>query len=203
MMHAWSEILAHNPARAYSMLGACACVLVLMLWVSYLDLRYQSVTFWKMLVASGSMVLATLAATFTCKCSTLASMRGYLLLSLPIWCVLLWLNIRFNHDRFMGKADADLLSCAFSMGVTHSMWLHARAEDPAVFMVRITGFWYTFLGLILAGSLVYIAGLFIWTIWRMRKNGMGAIRELKGMHMSILPMFIPLAVGLPFAILSA
>ena len=129
-------------------------------------------------------------------------MRWYLLKAIPLWFLMLYINIKTNKDKFMGKADVDLLSAIASIGIMYSMWLTTVFEmDIAI--IKITGFWYSTLGYLLLGALVYLV-IFIFLLIIMVATKKRTIKQLlKDSRISIIPMFIPVSVMVPMMILAS
>ena len=154
MVKGFVDMFQINPARATAVLVSMLIVLSLLVWVSLIDLKRKSVTFWKILIASGSIIVTTLFVSLFYNCKALASLKWSLIYSIPLWFFILYLNIKFNYDRFIGKADVDLLSSIVSIGICYSSWLY-KTFDPEVSVIRILSFWYNILGYIILGALIY------------------------------------------------
>lgn len=200
MFDALFEMFQSNPPRAAAVTVAMVVVLGLLLWVSVIDVRKRSITFWKMLIASGSIIAAPLLVSLFYSCERLGSLKWFMMAAIPLWFFFLYLNVKINKDKFMGKADIDLLSAIFAVGICYSIWLSRVVEAEAV-TIRITAFWYRSLGFLLLGALVYLA-IFVVLVFARVVTKKQTLKELvKSTKISIIPMFMPVSVMVPYMIL--
>lgn len=195
LVHMWST----NVLRAAGVTIMMCVTLALLIWVSLIDVKKQSITFWKMLLSSSMVILGPSVISLFYTCEALSTMKGYLWSAFGIWIFLLFLNIKLNRDRFMGKADIDLLSAILAVGISYSMWLRSvSSSDGSV--LRIAGFWYSVLGWLLLGALVYLAIFLLLVFKRVIRGGCTVKQLLHDTRISIIPMFIPVSVMTPYII---
>lgn len=200
MVSALNEMLKSNPPRAWAIVIVMFFVFIMLLWVSIIDIKRQSIVFWKMLISSSSIILGPLIVSFFYRCKNLGTMKWYIMLSIPAWFLLLYINVKRNRDRFMGRADVDLLSAIFSLGVCYSIWLSTVLPRETV-VIKILGFWYRALGYLILGGLVYI-GIFIVMLFIKVFIKKQKIRDLmKNTKVSIIPMFMPVSLAVPYMVL--
>lgn len=190
-------LLENEPLRGYLTIGSLSIIFLLLLWVSIIDIKKQSITFWKMLVASSSTILLPIVVSLFCGCKYL---KWFLIGALFLWVFLLFINIKFNKDKFVGKADIDLLSALFAENVMFSLWMFT-VLDPNVVWIRITHAWYSFFLYLLLGSVVYIIiFLLVFLIKVILKKS--TFKELiKGTKVSVIPMLMPISIMIPYMIM--
>ena len=202
MFNALQSLYQSNVPRAVAITIAMAIVFAFLLWVSIIDLKRRSVTFWKMLLASGSVILVPFIVSLFYTCEKLGTLKWYIISAIPLWFLILYLNIKLNKDKFMGKADIDLLSAIFSVGLTYSVWLSTVVDKSAI-VIRITGFWYSVLGYLVIGAGIYLI-VFIFLVVTKVATRRKTIKELiKDTRISIIPMFMPVSVMVPYIILAS
>ena len=189
-----------NAPRATAILITMVIVFCLLLWVSIIDVRRKTITFWKMLVASSSIILMPIIVSLFYTCEKLGTMKWSLMAAIPIWIFILFLNIKFNKDRFMGRADIDLLSAILSVGICYSYWLSTVLE-PEVVAIRITSFWYKSLGFLLVGALIYLAIFVFMVLTKVMMKKLTMKELMKSTKICIIPMFMPISVMVPYMIL--
>lgn len=200
MFNAMISLFQTNTPRAIAILIAMIIVFCLLLWVSVIDIKKQSITFWKMLIASSSVIICPFIVSLFYTCEKLGGMKWSIIFAIPIWFLFLFINIKKNKDKFMGKADIDLLSAIFSVGICYSYWLSTVLEAEVV-IIRITAFWYKILGFLLAGALIYLI-IFVFLIFTRVISKRQTIKGLmKNTKISVIPMFMPAAVMVTFMIL--
>lgn len=190
-------LIETDPTRGYLTLGSMVIIFLFLLWVSIIDIKKQSITFWKMLVASFSVILMPLIVSFFCGCKDL---KWFLMGAIVLWIFLLFLNVKFNKDRFVGKADIDLLSALFAENVMFCAWMF-KVLDPNVVWIRITHAWYSFFLYLLIGAIIYIILFLIaFTIKVIMKKA--TFKELiKGTKVSVIPMLMPISIMVPYMIM--
>jgi hypothetical protein len=194
------QMFQTNAPRATAVTIAMVIIFAGLLWVSIIDIKRRSVTFWKMLIASGLTIVCPLIVSLFYNCNDLKAMKWYLAISIPLWFFMLFINIKLNKDKFMGKADIDLLTALASMGICYSVWLWTILP-PETVTIRITAFWYKSLGFLLMGAIVYLI-IFMFMVMKRVIIGKQKIRDLvKGTKISIIPMFMPISVMMPYMIM--
>lgn len=177
--------------------GCLAFLLVdlgLLIHISICDIKRKSVTFWKVLLTGSMLIIGPLVMSLFYNCEGLRDLKLFMPRAFIYYIVLLYLNIKFNRDSFMGKADVDLLAAVASLGVAWSQWAFS-AYEAEVAAIRVTAFWYSVLGYLLVGALAYLVVFFIFVL-RLVTTGKKTIREL--MHdttISLIPMFVPVSLA--------
>lgn len=190
-------LLETDPSRGYLVVGSLAVIFVLLLWVSIIDIKKQSITFWKMLIASFSTLLMPLIVSFFCGCSDL---KWFLMGAIVIWILFLYINIKFNKDKFVGKADIDLLSALFAENLMFSSWM-IKVLNPNIVWIRITHAWYSFFLYLLMGAIVYIV-IFLIVFTFKAIFGKASFRDLiRGTKVSVIPMLMPVSIMIPAMIM--
>ena len=202
MFNWFTAMYATNAPRAIGILVLDAIVFGLLLWVSIIDIKKMSVTFYKMLLASGSTIACPLAISLFYWCDALTGLKWYLMAAVPLWFLLLYWNIKRNRDKFMGRADVDLLTALLSEGVCYSLWL-LNSMDASAAMMHITAFWHRFAGYLAAGGLAFLVIVMVILGIKCIKSGgaMSMFYAIKSTRISIIPMFMPVAVMIPLDIM--
>lgn len=191
------ELYNTDLPRAIAITISLVVIAGLVLWVSIIDIRRKSIAFWKMLIASFSTILGCFVASFFCGCKWLPI---FIAAAIPVWIFLLFLNVKYNKDKFVGKADVDLLSALFSLCLCYSGWL-LFVTDSSVAAIRITHLWYTFFLYLLIGSLIFIAAFLVYFLIAavLKKRD---VKELfKSVKISVIPMILPAAIMVPYNIM--
>ena len=186
-----------NYLRLSVVITSMLIIFGLMIWVSILDIKYKSITFWKMLIASSSTIIMPFISSFFCGCKYL---KWYLLCALFLWFFILFLNIKFNKDKIFGKADIDLLSALISECIMTSFWIFKVEGNYST--IKIMTIWYLFLLYFILGSLIFLIFMFLVFLFKIfiLKRFMTKEEILKS-KISVIPMFIPIAVMLPYNIM--
>lgn len=191
-------IIEKHPFRGYAVLASLVIIFLLLVWVSIIDIQKKSITFWKMLIVSSSTIILPLIISLFCGCSYL---RYFLASALILWLLLLYLNIQYNNDAFVGKADIDLLSALFSLNIAFCAWMYFTSDVKFVF-IQITNAWYLFFLYLTLGAIFYlILFLFIFSFQVLFKKA--TFKQLiKGTKISVIPMLIPISVMIPYMIMT-
>lgn len=181
--------------RGFVIVGCLFTIFALLLWISWIDIKKQSITFWKMLIASSSTIIMPIIASFFYNCSYL---KWFYVGALIIWILFLYFNIKYNNDKFVGKADIDLLSAIFAECIMFSAWLITFGEKDFIW-IKITHLWYSFFLYILIGAVFYVA-LFL-TIFSYKAfiKKEGKIKDLiRSTKISVIPMLVPVSIMMPY-----
>lgn len=190
-------LLETEPYRAYGVIASMLVILASLIWVSWIDIKKQKITFWKMLISSSTTIIMPLIMSFFCGCHYL---KWFLMAALLLWVAFLYLNIRFNKDKFVGKADIDLLSALFAEGIAFSAWMFVVLDSQYVW-IRITHFWYSGFLYLLIGSLIFLAFFLIFFAFHVLIGKKNFRDLLKGTKISVLPMLMPVSVMIPYLIM--
>lgn len=196
MINQLTSILQSNPNKGYLIIFNLVSIFLFMLWVSIIDIMKKSVTFWKILLASSTVIVMPFIYSLFCGCKYL---KWFLIGAFILWIFFLFLNIKFNNERFIGKADLDFLSAIFAEGIAVSLWLFYI--DPNYAAIKVTQFWYISFLYLLIGSLILVFILILAVILRLIIGKNKNLRSFKGVKISILPMFIPVSIMVPFNIM--
>lgn len=187
-------MLSTDIVRAIIIIIGLCVILGLTIWISVIDIKDKAIEFWKMLVASSSTIIMPFIASFFCGCRLL---KWFLLGSLVIWFLFLFINIKFNKDKIVGKADVDLLSAILAETIMFSVWTFITSENANAAWIKITAIWYNLLFFLLAGALLFLAVfMLIFIVNVIRKKN--SFKNLRKMKVSVIPMFIPVSVMMPY-----
>ena len=173
-------------------------ILGLLIWVSIIDIKKKSITFYKMLIASSSTIIIPFIASFFCGCPIL---KWFILGSLLLWVLFLFINIKFNKDKFIGKADIDLLSALFAECLMCSFWMYCVLDHTFVW-IKILNLWYGAVFYFIIGSLAYLVLFLLYFFVKsviLKRDSF--LRLLKGTKISVIPMLIPISVMVPLTIM--
>lgn len=187
------QLLKDGKLQGYFTLASLIIILSLMIWISISDLKRKSVTFWKMLVASGSTIILPFITSFTCGCGKL---KWFLLASIPLWFLFLFINIKKNKDKVIGRADVDLLSALISESLMYSIWLYTIL-DANVRWIRITQVWYNLFLYIVLGAIAYLL-IFLVVFGIAIATKKKTVKEVLKAKISAIPMFIPVSLMIPY-----
>lgn len=172
-------------------------ILGLTIWVSIIDLKKKSITFWKMLIVGFSILIIPIIGAFFCGCYLL---KFILLLSIPIYIFFLFINVKFNNDKFIGKGDMDILYSIFSLMISYSIWLYITSDDKSVFAIRLGHAWYLLFLYLLIGGLIFILLTIINFV--IRKVFLGqTFKELVRTQVPVIAMFIPACITMPLLVM--
>lgn len=167
----------------------------LLLWVSLIDIKKQSITFWKMLIASSSTIIIPMIASFFYGCRYL---KWFFMIALIVWVLFLYFNIRFNNDKFVGKADIDLLSAIFAEAIMFSIWIFMYG-DKEFSLIKITHLWYSFFLYLLIGAIFYVVlFLFMFSYKAYIKKEAPLKHLIKNTRVSVIPMLVPVSIMMPY-----
>lgn len=190
------KLYSDQPIRAVYITIGLLAIFSLLCWVSYIDIKKQSIKFKYMLIASASTIIVPFIGSFFCGCKLL---KWFLLASIILWFFLLFLNIKFNKNKFVGKADIDLLSALFSETVMYSLWiLYTTQQYPGI---RITYVWYSFFLYLLVGAIVYVAFYIVIFIYKKIRHKTGILLLIKTTRVPAIPMLIPISVMVPYILM--
>lgn len=172
-------------------------ILGLMLWVSIIDIKKMSVTFWKMLITSSSIIICPLIWSFFCGCPYL---KYFLMSALILWVLFLIININFNKNKILGQADVDLTSAIVSECIMTSAWMiYVKKDFPEL---EITHLWMLFVLYFLIGSLMLLFLIILkFSISWITRNSRSPLKELRHKKIPAIPMFIPMAIMIPYNIM--
>lgn len=173
-------------------------VLALNIWVCAIDIKRQKIAFWKLLIAGGSTIIVTFIGSFLCDCPKL---KWYLLLSIPIWIAILFINIKFNKAKIVGRGDIDIFSALISLTVAYSVWLY-NVSQPEIALINISYIWYNFFLTMLIGSVLVVSIYLIRAIILSIKNKQNILKYIIGVKISVLLMFLPTSVVMPMIFLT-
>ena len=194
------ELFNENIIRAVITTIGMIVILSLLCWVSIIDIKKKSVTFWKMIVVGASIILMPFIESFFTGCWLLpVCLFGALIL----WFVLLYLNVKFNKDKFVGKADVDLLMAVFSELVMYSIWM-LLTIDLDIALIQINHLWYSAFLYLLIGSLIFMFVIFLIFFIKkfiMRRKDYTFRKLIKETKVSVIPMLVPVCLIAPYMIM--
>lgn len=191
------ELYNDNLVRAIVITCCLLLIFSLLIWVSIIDIKRKTITFWKMLIVGFSIIISPIIGAFFCGCGLL---KWILLISIPIYIFFLFINIKFNHDKFIGKADMDILYSIFSINIAYGIWLYIVSDNMTVFGIRFANIWYiTFLYLVLGGLLFIFITIIIFIIKRIfLKKPFNNIMKTR---LPVIIMFTPACIAVPLTIM--
>lgn len=190
-------LLETEPYRGYGVIASIIVIFLMLSWISIIDIKKQKITFWKMLLASSSTIIMPLIMSFFCGCHYL---KWFLMGSLLLWVGFLYFNIKYNKDKFVGKADIDLISAVFAEGIMFSGWM-LFVVDPQYVWIRITHFWYSGFLYLLIGSLIFLAFFLIVFAYYVITGKKNFKELLKGTKISVIPMLMPACIMIPYFVM--
>lgn len=185
-----------NDTRAIVVIIGTLVIFAFMVWISIIDIKKKSVTFWKMILASSMTIIVPFVASFFCGCWKL---KLFIISSLILWILFLAMNIKFNKDKYIGKADVDLLSAIFSESIAVSLWMMLTIEEYA--WLQVTKLWYMIFLYMLVGALIFIVVVLIHSIIKSIITGKNMLSIIVHEKLSVIPMFILVAVMIPYNIM--
>lgn len=188
-----------ETSRVFAIVASEIIILGFFIFICVRDLMDKSVVFWQLLISGGLMILAPLVvnAIFGPKCLT-----SYLFASVPIWGILLFINIKFNKEKRIGKADIDIISCLFSICASLILWQFGLDQGNDYALISATGLLHGFIGYLLMGALVYILIFMIVFLIRLGLHRV-SMSDLKKMKVPMLPMLIPAVYFMTMSVMTA
>ena len=176
-----------NLTRAIVITLCLAVILGLLLWVSIIDIKKHSIKFKYMLIASSSVIIMPFIASFFCGCYLL---KWFLICALPLWIFFLFWNIKTNKDKFVGKADVDLLSAVISATIMYSLWIAVTTE---YYSIRIIHTWYSLFLYLLIGGICYVIFYLLTFLYKTLFKKQKFMELMKTTKVPVVPMFIPVS----------
>lgn len=199
MFEALINLYSTNIIRAIIATIGLITILCLTIWISINDIKTQRIKFWKLFVTGCAIIIFPILTGIFCGCWR---MPVYLLLAFPIWFLLLVLNTKFNTNRFVGKADIDILSAVFALMIAYSLWMF-RTIDSQIAGAQTTYFWYSSFIYLLFGSIAFVLTMVVVFIIKSKVKKEGKMRKLiKDTKVSVLPMLIPFCLVVPYIIMT-
>lgn len=188
----------NNLTRAIAVTVGLLIIIGMLLWVSIIDIQKHYIKFKCMLIASSSIIIIPFIASFFCGCKLL---KWCILGSFILWFAFLFWNIVKNNDKFVGKADIDLLSALFSETIMFSVWQFIVNEEyPDLYIIKT---WYSLFTYLLIGGIFYvILYLLIFTYKKIVKKQklMQMIKETK---VPVIPMFLPACIMMSYIFMTS
>lgn len=192
-----TPLFESNPFRAWFIVASMVIIAGLIIWVSIIDIKYKEIEFWKLLIVGGSTIILPIIESFICGCPWL---KFFLIGSLVLWFLLLFLNIKFNDDSIFGRADVDIISALLSELIAVTIWMFLKSNGSDVANIAITGLWYNALFYLLVGAITFIVCFIIFFVIQViRKKEF--IKDLRYRKTSFLPILIPVSVMVPYLIM--
>lgn len=148
------ELMDYRPLNGWFIAISLVIILSLMLWVSYYDVINQSIQFKKLIIAGFTSIFLPFLYSFISENGWKQTLAYGL--SIVIYFAILALNLVFNHDRFVGKADIDIVAAPLSLMIGATIWQILDNTGPALSM-NLYYIWFNFL-------LYFGAGLIIGTV---------------------------------------
>lgn len=174
-------------------------MLGLLLWVSILDIKYKKVAFWKLLIAGFAIIMEPTLFHLT---HSNWSLSFYLLGSIILFAFIIFLNLMFNNQKFVGKADIDILAAPISITAMYSLYLNFEGGDFA--NLGILYIWYQLVQIMAVGLVGVFALYIIFALIRNALKGEFSVVKLfvfmKGAKIPVVPMLVPACVLMPLMI---
>lgn len=188
----------NNLTRAIAVTIGLLIIIGMLLWVSIIDIQKHYIKFKYMLIASSSIIIIPFIASFFCGCKLL---KWCILGSFILWFAFLFWNIVKNNDKFVGKADIDLLSALFSETIMFSVWQFIVNEEyPDLYIIKT---WYSLFTYLLIGGIFYvILYLLIFTYKKIVKK-QKLIQMIKETKVPVIPMFLPACVMMSYIFMTS
>ena len=188
----------NNLTRAIAVTIGLLIIIGMLLWISIIDIQKHYIKFKYMLIASSSIIIIPFIASFFCGCKLL---KWCILCSFILWFAFLFCNIVKNNDKFVGKADIDLLSALFSETVMFSVWQFiVNKEYPDLYIIKT---WYSLFTYLLIGGIFYvILYLLIFTYKKIVKK-QKLIQMIKETKVPVIPMFLPACIMMSYIFMTS
>lgn len=186
-----------NPSHVMAIAVWFIFQLVVLIWVSYWDIKKMSVTVWKMLLTSLASIVgpAIVICIFSSK-----ELFICLFASIFIWMAIIWINVKCNKNAKIGQADIDLLAGPISVCIAATAYF-LIFSDPLIRWVCIAHLWSILFQYLFIGSLLYVIGFgsYFWVKAKFKHQSF--FKSIKGVKISAIPMFIPVVLMLPLNVL--
>lgn len=188
----------NNLTRAIAVTVGLLIIIGMLLWISIIDIQKHYIKFKYMLIASSSIIIIPFIASFFCGCKLL---KWCILGSFILWFAFLFWNIVKNNDKFVGKADIDLLSALFSETIMFSVWQFIVNEEyPDLYIIKT---WYSLFTYLLIGGIFYvILYLLIFTYKKIVKK-QKLIQMIKETKVPVIPMFLPACIMMSYIFMTS
>jgi hypothetical protein len=198
MFSQWMALFNSGHAvQAWAILGMELITLALYIWVSAVDIIRMKITFWKLILTGSFPLVATFAYSFFCGCP---HKRWFLLCAIALYAILLFANVMFNRDRFIGRGDVDIAASILSLSIGYSAWVFAYSKYSSG-LVQFTYVWYRLLSWLLAGFVLYLIIFLLKFIICAVIHHNWSIRGLMKSKVPLIPAFIPAAMLLELMVL--
>lgn len=193
------DLFNTNLPRAISTVISLIAILGTLVWISILDIKRKSVTFWKLLISGGLIIVGPLVTSLFCGCRLLPL---FIIGSLVLWCVFLFLNIKYNHDKIVGKADIDLVTAPISLLIGYIIWMF-KTIDSDIAGVQVSALLYKAFGYFLIGALVFTIIVIISFVIKHFTNKETKLKTLfKKTKVSVIPMLAPFCLVVPYMVMT-
>lgn len=197
MFNDFINLFSHNPIKAVYILLSLLWLLIVSINVSLDDIRKRKVVFWKMLIVGFSVILTT-------SFYSLFSGMGYqfivfMFFSIPLYVIGLALNIMFNNDRIMGKADVDIILSYLSVASMFSAWSFFD-KTHSIFAMDAPYVWSMVFGSMAVGLIVGVIVFvvhFAFLVVKKKRIWIQLVKE----PVPALPMFIVPTLVVPMSIM--
>lgn len=197
MFNDFINLFSHNPIKAVYILLSLLWLLAVSINVSLDDVRKRKVVFWKMLIVGFSVILTT-------SFYSLFAGMGYkfivfMFLSIPLYVLGLTLNIMFNNDHIMGKADVDIILSYLSVAAMFSAWSFFD-KAHSVFAIDAPYIWSMVFGSMAVGLIVGVVVFvlhFAFLVFKKKRIWIQLVKE----PVPALPMFIVPTLVVPMSIM--
>lgn len=199
------EMFNTNTPRAIVISIAMIIIIGTFSWVSIIDIKDKEISFWKLLITGGSLITMPIIASFYCGCPYL---KFYLLGAIPIWFLLLFINIKFNNSKIIGKGDIDVVTASIADIIMYCIWLTQGSEVKAYNgqLLVVLEYIHRCVGYFVISSFVFIGILLIFLFVQFIRSliigkGLDKFINLRKRRISAIPMFMIFCISVAYNIM--
>ena len=124
-----------NNIRLYVSLAVILICISLYLFIIVLDFKYKEMEFSKILLAGSCNIILPFIpiAIWGCKCMV------FILPGAAIaWIILLILNLKFNKETIVGRADIDILGLQIILLIAICIWVMIKIKSQVNILILLT-----------------------------------------------------------------
>lgn len=185
------DIIRYKPINGWFILISLIIIFGMMCWVSYQDIRNQKITFWKLILTGFVSIFLPFVYSFMSG-NGFNQILAYGL-SIPMYIFLLSVNYNCNKDRFIGKADIDIISAQISLSLAATFW-QIRSNSGILLKMNISYIWLNFLFYLTVGLALGAVVFLLWFGIEMIKGNKNIFLLMKDTRVPVLPSLIVVVV---------
>lgn len=178
----------------------CLTILFLICVCSYDDIMNQSIVFWKLFLTGLSTTLLPFIYVLIFGDYGFYQKLGYGL-SVIIYIFLLYLNIRFNRDGFIGKGDIDIIAGPFALTIGATIWQVLQNGSSTLSIINLTYIWFNFAGYVTVGLVISFVVFSIWAIIKLLTKKLTVKTILKDTRIPMIPSLIVISIMMPYILM--